>query len=226
MINKNYGKFFILFSGLVTLYFQENLKHSLKRIFNKQDLEKQILDKFENSTTFFKNDKKSKNQFVELEDPESFGIKRLNLPSNPTEGLTVLVGESGVGKTTSVCKYAKNLRDNGYPVYYYTLRDKNENTTRNLFIQAFATDDLEAISEVIIKNYTSKGKTATFIIDNIDYCEKDGQMGENTLIPLNVIFYQRLGMNVVMLSSVNQFAYTNMQSGTSNFSNLSKILSI
>ena len=40
----------------------------------------------------------------------------------------------------------------------------------------FETDDFQKIYDVIKKNYTLKGKTATLIIDNIHYCQNNGDL--------------------------------------------------
>ena len=169
----------------------------------------QIRRKFEKSNSFLPFSK-SLNLNNQLENAhEAIEIKRLGLSSIPTENLAIIVGESGIGKTTSICHYAKVLREQGYPVYYFTVQNGKDFSLESFLMKAFGTSNLEVIYNEIEKRYTSKGKTATFIIDNIHYCENDASA---ILTTLNTTFFQALKMNIIMLSSVNWFAY-DMETG-------------
>ena len=116
--------------------------------------------------------------------------KRMNFsPNQPM--LAVVVGESGIGKTTEICQYAKEIREAGHPVMYFNI----------------GTSDQDFIIETIDKNFTKKGKVPTFIIDNIHYASVDGKIDTGLLTFLNGQFYQGQQMAVIMLASVNETAY-------------------
>ena len=140
---------------------------------------------------------------------EAIEIKRLELAATPQKSLAVLIGESGIGKSTSVCKYAKILRAQGHPVYYFVMkkRDKKNLTFNSFLMEAFGTENFQQIYDVIKENYTLKGKNATLIIDNIHYCQNNGVLCSSILTTLNNYFFQMLKMNIIMVSAVNDFAY-------------------
>ena len=182
----------------------------------KADLTTQILEKFEKSDRFLHfskpiidhvSHKLSEKELQEMH--ETSEIKRLGLAPTPKANLIVLIGESGIGKTTSVAKYSKILREQGQPVYYLSVdkTDKKTLTKSSFLMRAFGTDDIEQICDVIYKNYTLKGKKATLIIDNIHYLQNNGVLCSSILTTINNQFFQGLNMNVIMVSSVNDFAY-------------------
>ena len=139
---------------------------------------------------------------------DAIEIKRLILTPTPQNSLSVLIGESGIGKSSSVCKYARILREQGEPVYYVSLIKQDKPMTRDTFLMnLFGTEDFQKIYDVLEKNYTVKGKTATLIIDNIHYLQHNGVLCSSILSTLNLGFFQMLKMNVIMLSAVNDFAY-------------------
>ena len=205
----------IMIGAFISCY---SRKYWQKKSLEQVDFATHILAKFEidngflsfAETKFDNNKPKEPHTNKDLQEMHDvIEIRRLNLSSTPENRLTVLVGESGIGKSTSVCKYAKILRQQGSPVYYFCMnkRDKKSMTISSFLMDLFGTDNLQQIYDVIENNYTSKGKTATLIIDNIHFCQNKGVFCSSILTTLNNTFFQRLKMNVIMSSSVNDYAY-------------------
>ena len=133
------------------------------------------------------------------------GEKRMGF-SQQRKTLSVVVGESGIGKTTEICQYVKQLREAGHPVAFISL-DTDYNKFENFLFQVFGCSDKNLILETLYENFTKKGKIAMFIIDNIHYAQVNGQIDTGLLTFLNGQFYQFLQMSVIMLASVNNAAY-------------------
>lgn len=132
--------------------------------------------------------------------------KRMSFSSDEP-ALSVVVGESGIGKTTEICQYVEEIRKTGHPVLYVSMvLDKNY-TFAEFLNQTFGTSDRSLILKTIEENFTKKGIVATFIIDNIQYALVDDKIDTALLTFLNGHFYQRLKMSVIMLASVNEAAY-------------------
>lgn len=132
--------------------------------------------------------------------------KRMNFSANqPT--LAVAVGESGIGKTNEICKYAKKIREAGYPLMYFNMYFEKNYSFTGFLEQAFGTSNINLIIETINENFTKKGKVPTFIIDNVHYASINGKMDTGLLTFLNGQFYQELQMSVIMLASDNETAY-------------------
>ena len=121
--------------------------------------------------------------------------------------LSIVVGESGVGKTTEICNYAQQLREKEYPVIYFSIPKNSGYKLENVLNLIFGTSDEELINRTIEENYTKKDKVPTLILDNIHYAMIDGKVDEGLLNFLNVNLYQGLKMAIIMLSSVNRVAY-------------------
>ena len=119
--------------------------------------------------------------------------------------LSVVVGESGIGKTTEICHYVKKLREIGHPVAFISLNDKYN--FEKFLEKVFGCSDENLILETLNENFTKKGKIAMFIIDNIHYAQVNGKIDPGLLTFLNGQFYQNLEMSVIMLASVNNAAY-------------------
>ena len=159
---------------------------------------RKILNQFRNSKAFMR--------YVPAKSDGFHAENRMQFGHNqPT--LSIVVGESGIGKTTEICTYAKELREQGHPVIYYSFQQKNVYKFEDFLISAFGTTDLNIITDTIGENYTDKGIFPTLILDNIHYAKKDGKIDEGLLTFLNVTFYQALKMEIIMLSSVNRVAY-------------------
>ena len=144
-------------------------------------------------------------------------IKRLNLPKVPKPNLIVLVGESGIGKTASICAYAKILRSERHPVIFYSFgkpETKDDISLDTFLKKVFGSDDIKKVCEFLKKAYYSKGITPTLILDNIHYCQYDDcHLASHILTTINQQLYQFLRLNIIMLSSVNNFAYK-METGS------------
>ena len=132
--------------------------------------------------------------------------KRMNFEPNKSI-LSVVVGESGIGKTTEICQYVEELRKAELPVIYVSL-EKNTNFKFEDFMkEIFGTSDRRIIIETIENNYTKKGIVPTLIIDNIHYAVINEKIDTGLLTFLNGQFYQGLKMAIIMLASVNGAAY-------------------
>lgn len=193
---------FLAFLGLIYKDFY------LPKIF----LKRKIQAKFEENEGFQIHVKAANlSHLLQSQDPRDHEeIKRLNLQIKPKPNLIVLIGESGIGKTASISAYAMILRSQGHPVFYYSLSKSPEKAaiTLDTFLQgAFGKCEIEEVCEIIEKLYCSKGITPTLIIDDIHFCQNDGKLASDVLTTINKLFYQRLELNIVMLSSVNKFAY-------------------
>ena len=125
-------------------------------------------------------------------------------PDEPT--LSVVVGESGIGKTTEICQYAKQIREAGYPVLYVNLRLDTNYKFKDFLVQTFGTSDENFIIDTIYEKFTKKGKVPTIIIDNIHYALENVKIDKGMLTFLNGQFYQGLQMSVIMLASINEAA--------------------
>ena len=166
----------------------------------KKRQEEAILQKFNSDGShlqFLKQNLQAGNMVVE---------KRMNFSSNKPS-LSVVVGESGIGKTTEICQNVEEIRKTGHPVLYVNMvLDKNYNFNEFLN-QTFGTSDRSLIINTIQKNFIEKGIVPIFIIDNIHYALVDDKIDTALLTFLNGHFYQRLGMSVIMVASVNEAAY-------------------
>ena len=126
--------------------------------------------------------------------------------SAPT--LAIVVGESGIGKTTSICKYAKQLRDEGVPVLYYWADKKKEYDFNKFLKQNFGTSNDDEIYDILRKLYKGKTKIpATIIIDNIHVCTVEKNKIDPGLLSFLNKLHQGLKMSIILLSSVNKVGY-------------------
>ena len=183
---------------LIEPLIKQRLHHSQAKVLQKHDIEEVIVNKFEKNAKFITFSRKM---------TDLIEIDRLRLPKAPqSQSLVVLVGESGIGKTTSICNYAKLLREKGFPVYYIYL-NKGPKNINTFLMENFETENLNEIGDIINKNYNNQNKIATLIVDNIHVCQKDGELFSDILTTLNNTFCQDLKMNVIMVSSQNEFAY-------------------
>ena len=165
--------------------------------FKEQSKTKMISDKFSEDDLFLRY---LSHKSIEILKPE----QRMNFrPNEPT--LTVVVGESGIGKTTEICHYAKELREAGHPVLYYTVEENPKNN--DFLYKIFGTSDTDMIMNSLEENFTKKNIFPTLIIDNIHHAVIDGKIDEGLLTFLNGKLYQGLDMQIIMLSSVNGAAY-------------------
>ena len=53
-----------------------------------------------------------------IANPDPIITKRIKIPKNKPS-LAIIVGESGIGKTTSICHYVQELRADNKPVLYH-----------------------------------------------------------------------------------------------------------
>ena len=60
-----------------------------------------------------------------INDPDPLISERIKISKN-TAALAIIVGESGIGKTTSICKFVQELRDNHKPVLYISVKKGSE----------------------------------------------------------------------------------------------------
>lgn len=121
--------------------------------------------------------------------------------------LSVVVGESGIGKTTEICQYVQELREAGKPVIYVSLDRHTEYSFENFLEKAFGTTNENLIIRTIRNHYFKKDIVPTLIIDNIHNALTDGKIDTGLLTFLNGQLYQGLNMSVIMLASINQDAY-------------------
>lgn len=142
----------------------------------------------------------SSNSFMPLDE------ERIHFPIEPL--LSVVVGQSGIGKSTEICEYAKTLRKNKNPVRYINMKENIPFSFEQFLRETFGTDDMAQIIQIIIENYTKKNVVPTLIIDNIHRCLDPKGKIHGTLIDfLNTTCFQQLQMAVIMLTSVNAAAY-------------------
>ena len=134
--------------------------------------------------------------------------KEKRMKFSPDESdLSVVVGESGIGKTTEICQYVQELREAGKPVIYVSLDCYTEYSFEKFLEEAFGTTNKDLIINTINKKYFKKDIVPTLIIDNIHYALTNGQIDTGLLTFLNGQLYQGLNMSVIMLASINQAAY-------------------
>ena len=60
-----------------------------------------------------------------INDPDPLISERIKI-SKSTAALAIIVGESGIGKTTSICKFVQELRDDHKPVLYISVKKGSE----------------------------------------------------------------------------------------------------
>ena len=128
--------------------------------------------------------------------------------------LAIVVGENGIGKTTSISKFAQTLRNEGHPVFFISPDKTNNFDVSHFFTKYFGTSNSDEISKRLVYNFYSQTNTfehkkiAVLIIDNIDYCKgKDGKIDPTLLTFLNNNVYQQVPMSVLMVSSSDKVAY-------------------
>ena len=141
-------------------------------------------------------------QTVENLKPE----RRMNFTNNQSI-LSVVVGNSGIGKTAEICQYAKELREAGHPVIYIHLSKETNYNFKALLEEIFGTSDKEIIIQTTENNYTKKDIVPTLIIDNIHYAVINDKIDQDLLTFFNGQFYQGLKMAIIMLASVNGAAH-------------------
>ena len=118
-----------------------------------------------------------------------------------------MVGESGIGKTTSVMAFAHKLHQKGQPVIVTSLEKNQKFDLEAFLIKVFGTNDRDLLETVLQNEFISKNKIPLLIIDNIHYAlDENKKINEQLLTCLNN-FYQRRQLSVIMLSSVNNSAY-------------------
>lgn len=126
---------------------------------------------------------------------------------NPSRTLTVIVGESGIGKTTEALHYARQLKENQFPVIFYEAKQKENWKFPNFLNETFGIDDKDMI-KMVVRDLKKQGKTSTLIIDNIQLMtDSSGKIDKTLLRFLNATCYQALEMSVIMISSVHESAY-------------------
>jgi len=144
---------------------------------------------------------------------EPLSENRINIQEGPI--LAVVVGQSGIGKSTEICQYAKTLREKKLPVRYVNMSiDQDQAFSFQEFLQkTFGTPDENTIIKIIYENYTEKNIVPTLIVDNVHRCiNSQGKIHEKLLDFLNTTCFQQLRMAVFMLASVNTAAYEIEQS--------------
>ena len=135
---------------------------------------------------------------------------------NPT--LSIVVGESGIGKTACLCKLAQTLRKEGHLVYFISPEKTKKFDVNIFFLKYFGINNSDEISKQLVKNFYSQvsdnantrndRKTPVLIIDNIDYCKDgDGKIDSTLLTFLNNNVYQQVPMSVIMVTSNDRIAY-------------------
>ena len=118
--------------------------------------------------------------------------------------LTIIVGESGIGKSTAFKDYAKKLRTGKFPVNYVSIEPKKPFFFDTFLKDVFGNTDRTNFSNVI-KKFSS---TATLIIDNIHLAKyPDGTLNTELFVFLNGYLMQSLGMRIIMLGSQDRMAY-------------------
>lgn len=176
------------------------MKPQFKSYFKKKRQEKAILEKFRSN--------KKHLRFIErnLEAGSMRVEKRMNFSSDEP-ALLVVVGESGIGKTTEICKYVEEIRKTGHPALYVNMSLNKTYNFAQFLDETFGTSDSSLILNTIEKKFTKKGIVPTFIIDNIHYARVDDKIDTALLTFLNGEFYQGLKMSVIMVASINEAAY-------------------
>ena len=173
-----------------------------KNLLEKKFQENLILNKFQKSDDFIGPLKKAEiNGKIEIE-------QRIKITENKPI-LAVVVGENGIGKSTEICYYARELRNKGFPVIYVKLDKKKPFNYEKILSMIFGSSDETLISHFIWENFTQNNIIPTLIIDNIHLCiESEKQkIDEKLLTYLNGTCYQRLNMSIILLTSDNDAAY-------------------
>lgn len=197
--------FRFFFRVFVGSFLYRSAKGLLRDLFAKLYFPQNIVLKFETEDNFSYSLNESNLSGISLsKNPHNLPeIARLHLPKIPTPKLIVLIGDSGIGKTSSICLYAKILRKEGNPVYYYSFRKpEKEDISLSTFLKdAFGTEKPEEVIDAISNIYSKKNMTPTFIIDNIHFCQNEGELASPIFNFINDTLFQKLRLNVVMLSS-------------------------
>ena len=121
----------------------------------------------------------------------------------PECSLLVIVGESGIGKSTALKEYAKKLRKENIPVMYISIERDKPFIFQSFLMDVFGTTNRNDFSNVIRKFEMSP----TLIVDNIQLAKNDdGTLNEKLLTFLNGFLMQSLGMKIILLSSQNRIA--------------------
>ena len=133
--------------------------------------------------------------------------------------LTIIIGESGIGKSTAFKDYAKKLRKENLPVMFISIIE-GKLLAFDSFLLNVRTTDRTKFSKVI----RTFSNSATLIIDNIHLAKyKDDTFNTQLFAFLNLYLMQTLGMCIIMIASQNSVAYDIEMCKISNFI-LSKFL--
>ena len=165
-----------------------------------EQMKRKLMDNFEKEKTFL--------NMLATENYEAHKEQRIVIPKGRL--LAIIVGQSGIGKSTEICQYAKTLRENNLPVRCVDMsKDPDNAFDFNEFLQeTFGTADKSSIIKIISENYTEKHVVPTLIIDNVHRClDSKGRIHQKLLDFLNSTCFQKLMMSVIMLSSDNTAAY-------------------
>lgn len=76
--------------------------------------------------------------------------------------LSVVVGETGVGKTTEICQYVKELREADHPVVYISLDEDRLYNFKEFLEEVFGTSDKTLILETLNENFTKQENETNF----------------------------------------------------------------
>ena len=118
--------------------------------------------------------------------------------------LTIIVGESGIGKSTAFKEYAKKLRKENLPVMYISIQEGKPFIFDSFLLAVFGTTDGNQFS----KEISTFSNSATLIIDNIHLAKyQDNTLNTEFFTFLNQYLMQTLGMRIIMIASQNSVAY-------------------
>ena len=144
-------------------------------------------------------------------DPEI--CERIPIKADDSQNsISVIIGESGIGKTTAICAWTEELRNQQKAVHYMVANESSNYSYREFLKACFKTDDSDLIITALMQ-LKEKKKKVFLVIDNIHYCKNQyNQIDTELLTFLNGILVKNLGMTVILLSSINNSAYEIKQS--------------
>ena len=121
--------------------------------------------------------------------------------------LVAIVGESGIGKTTSIIAFAQKQKKDGYPVIYAPLCKEKTFNFDKFLLDVFGTNDKNRITQVIEHEAVTSEKIPMLIIDNINFALDEDKKIDLTLLSYLNGLHQLWGLSVIMISSLNNAAY-------------------
>jgi len=132
----------------------------------------------------------------QLDEEVNFLVSQLPDLEKDENGLFIIYGDSGIGKSTSCRQIADVWNKKNYPARYIVL-DRGDHF-KSLLLECFHTTDTTVIY-TDTKRYVAKGKRPILIIDNIDLLCKDGTFSKE--IVKFFIDFSKCGSKVILLSS-------------------------